>query len=137
MVYLRTILASLIALAVAIAPVAAMVVSGGGGRTANAEVTHHCHGKVAQGTAGHDDDATLPHHDQNKSSQTTGKGSCPDCDGNGQVNCIGDGGKCCKLTGMVAVLPLVAGPAQTTDRAASPPTLTGWQVRPPPPPPRA
>ena len=135
MFYLRTILASLIALAVAVAPVAAMVVSGGV-RTADAAVAHHCHGEVAQSMAGDGDDATLPRQDQHKTSQTA-KGSCPDCHGKGQVSCIGDGGKCCKLTGMVAVLPFVTAPAETVDLAASPPRLTGWQMRPSPPPPRA
>jgi hypothetical protein len=136
MVYLRIILTSLIALAVASAPIAAMAVSGGGVRAADAAVTHHCHGKAAQSTAGDADDAALPHHNQDKTSQQTDKGSCPGCDGKGQVNCIGDGGKCCKLTGMAAVLPLVIGPAETADPATSMPTLVGWRMRPSPPPPR-
>ena len=135
MVYLRTILASLIALAVAVAPVAAMVIAGSGVRTTNIAVTHHCHGKLAQSAAGHD--ATLPNHDQDKTSQQTDKGSCQDCDGKGQVDCIGHGGKCCKLTGMVAVLPVVAAPLETAVLATNPPTLIGWQMRPSPPPPRA
>jgi len=133
MVYLRIVLASLIALAVAVAPVAAMAVSGA--RTADTAVTHHCNGEVAQSTVD-GGEATLSHHNPDKAPQHTDKGSCPDCGNKDHVSCIGDGGKCCKLTGMVAVLPLVRAPAETADLAASPPTLKGWRIRPSPPPPR-
>jgi hypothetical protein len=127
MIGYRTILASLIALAVAVAPVAATLLASAGARAATATVAakHDCHGKAQ-------------HHD-NGSQSHSDKAGCPHCDGGqGQAKkCIGDGVKCCKLIGMVAVLPVVIAPAEKVDLAASPPTLTGWQVRPPPPPPRA
>jgi hypothetical protein len=124
MVKIRAILAGMIALAVAVAPVAAGLVASAAARTATATVkaAHDCDGKVQHHDKG-------PHH--------SGKAGCPDCQDEQQAkNCIGDGGKCCKLTGMVAFLPLVVTPAENVDLAAIPPTLTGWQARPPPPPPR-
>jgi hypothetical protein len=127
MIGYRTILAGLIALAVAVAPVAATLLASAGARAASSAVTaeHDCHGK-----AQHDQKGPQNHRD---------KAGCPDCDdGHDQTKkCIGDGVKCCKLTGMIAVLPVVAAPAENVDLAAPPPTLTGWQVRPPAPPPRA
>jgi hypothetical protein len=127
MLNIRTILAGLIALAVAVAPVAATLVASAGAWAATAVVTakHDCHGHAQ-------------HHDKDPQADSD-KVGCPDCDG-GQGHtkkCIGDGVKCCKLTGMVTVLPVVAAPAQNVVLAAYPPTLTGWQMRPPPPPPRA
>lgn len=126
MVNYRTILASLIALAVAVAPVAVALLAGpGAAQAASATMAHDCHGHKAGGT----DDSAAGHHSQDK-------GGCPDCGGQQHhAKCI-DGGKCCKLTGMVAVLPVVIGPAETVDLAPNPPALVGWQVRPPPPPPR-
>lgn len=126
MVNYRIILAGLIALAVAVAPFAAALLAGpGAARAASAATARDCHGHKASGT----DDAATGHHGQNK-------GGCPDCGGQRHdAKCI-DGGKCCKLTGMVAVLPVVIGPAETVDLALNPPALVGWQVRPPPPPPR-
>jgi hypothetical protein len=67
----------------------------------------------------------------------TSNAGCPDCDSKHQPKCIGDGGKCCKLTGVVAALPAAMGHAATVDIGANPPALIGWQVRPPPPPPRS
>jgi hypothetical protein len=125
MVKIRAILAGLIALAVAVAPVAAGLVASAAARTASAAMTaaHDCHGSARHHDKG-------PHHSD--------KADCPDCQDQHQTkNCVGDGGKCCKLTGMVAALPIVLAPAENVDLAASPPTLTGWQARPPPPPPRA
>ena len=125
MVKIRVILAGLIALAVAVAPVAAGLVASAAARTATAATTaaHDCHGK-----AQHHDEG--PHHSD--------KAGCPDCQDQHQTkNCVGDGGKCCKLTGMVAVLPVVVAPVETVDLAPNPPALIGWQMRPSPPPPRA
>ena len=126
MIGYRTILAGLIAFAVAVAPVAATLLASAGARAATAAVTvkHDCHGK-----AQHDKKGLQNHSD---------KAGCPDCDDaeDQTKKCIGDGVKCCKLTGMVAVLPAVVTPAENIDLAASPPTLTGWQMRPPAPPPR-
>lgn len=127
MIGYRTILASLIALVVACAPVAATLLASVGARAATAAVTakHDCHGK-----AQHDKTSLHNHGD---------RAGCPDCnDGHGHTkSCIGDGVKCCKLTGMVAVLPVVATPVGNVDVAANPPMLTGWCMRPPAPPPRA
>jgi len=127
MIGYRTILASLIAFAVAVAPVAATLLAGAGAQATTATVTakHDCHG--------------MAQHDKKGLQNHSDKADCPDCDhGQDQTKtCIGDGVKCCKLTGMVAVLPVVATPAENVDLAAGPPTLTGWQMRPPAPPPRA
>ncbi len=123
----RTILACLIALAVATAPVAATQLASTGTRAATAAVAakHNCHGKTQDHEKG-------PH-------KPSSKADCPDCQDQdrGDAPCTGDGVKCCKLTGMVAVLPIVLAPAENVDLATSPPILTGWQARPPPPPPRA
>jgi hypothetical protein len=125
-----------IAFAVAVAPVAAALVAGVGARTVSAATIHDCHGKAAQDghMANGADGAQHSHH---IAPQHAEKGGCPDCDRPDKANCVGDGVKCCKLTGMVAVLPVVFVPAENVDRAASPPILTGWQAHPPPPPPRA
>jgi hypothetical protein len=127
MIGYRTILASLIAFAVAIAPVTATLLASVGPRVATAAVTakHDCHG--------------MAQHDKTGLHNHSDKADCPDCDDRQHQTkkCIGDGVKCCKLTGMVAVLPVFVTPAENAELAASPPTLTGWQVRPPAPPPRA
>ena len=66
------------------------------------------------------------------------KAGCPDCGSQqNDSKCVGDDGKCCKLTGMVAVLPVVAARVEPVNLATNLPTLIGWQVRPSPPPPRA
>jgi hypothetical protein len=134
----RTILASLIALAVAAAPVAATLVTGA--RPARAAEVHDCH-RMAQERhhqTGCTDDATTGHHCHDSALQDMDRGSCPDCqDQHHNKKCIGDGGKCCKLTGMVAVLPVVAAPVQAVDLSTNLPKLVGWQMRPSPPPPRA
>jgi hypothetical protein len=124
MLNIRTLLAGLIALAVAVAPVAATVVASAAARTAAAAATHDCHGKAAQ-----------DHHQ--KAPDDTNKAGCPDCDSKHKSTCVGDGGKCCKLTGVLAALPAAIDHMATVDIAANPPTLIGWQVRPPPPPPRS
>lgn len=118
----HTLLACLIALAVAAAPVAATLFASAGARAAAAVAGHDCHGMSRDHDKG-------PH----------AKAGCPDCQDHDRdyAKCTGDGGKCCKLTGMVAVLPVVAAPVESADLAANPPTLIGWQIRPPPPPPRA
>ena len=126
MLNIRTILAGLVALAVAVAPIAATLLASAGARAATAAVTakHDCHGQAQHHETG------LEYHSD--------KAGCPDCDG-GQHHtktCFGDGVKCCKLIGMVAVLPVAVAPAESVVVAAGPLSLTGWQVRPPPPPPR-
>jgi hypothetical protein len=127
MLNIRTILAGLVALAVAVAPVATTLLASAGARAATAAVTaeHDCHGKAQHHEKG-------PEHHSDKA-------GCPDCDGgqNQTKTCIGDGVKCCKLIGMVVVLPVAMAPADSVALAAAPLRLTGWQVRPPPPPPRA
>jgi hypothetical protein len=117
---IRTIFAGLIALAVAVAPVAAALLAGAEPRAATAATVHDCHGKSE-------------HHD--KVQDLSNDGSCADCSQDG-ATCIGDGGKCCKLTGMVMVLPVVLAPAEPSELAVNGPALTGRQVRPPPPPPQ-
>jgi len=133
----RTILACLIAVAVAVAPVAATLI--GGARPARAAAVHDCHRMAPEQhhQAGCTDDATTGHHCHDSALQDMDKGSCPDCQEQDQTKkCIGDGSKCCKLTGMAAVLPAVAAPAETVVLSANLPALTGWQMRPSPPPPR-
>ncbi len=133
----RTILACLIALAVAVAPVAATVIAGA--QPAGAAPMHDCHATAVEHHhgGGHTDGAAALQHSHESASQDTEKGGCPDCDTKRHTKCVGDGGKCCKLTGMVAVLPLVMVSAEIIDVAANPPALTGREIRPPPPPPRA
>jgi hypothetical protein len=140
----RTILAYLIALAVAVAPVAATVMAGAQPASAapthsNAAPVHDCHSMAAGHHHGHGgtDGAAASQHSHDKASQDTEKGDCPDCDAKRHAKCAGDGGKCCKLTGMVAVLPAVMGSVEITELAADPPMLIGREIRPPPPPPRA
>src|SRR5262245_10540809 len=109
MVKIRAVLAGLIALAVAVAPVAAGLVASAAARTATAATTapHDCHGKAQS-------------HD--KGTQHSDKAGCPDCQDQHQTNnCIGDGGKCCKLTGMVTVLPVIVAPVEAIDLAPNPP----------------
>jgi hypothetical protein len=120
----RTILACLIALAVAAAPIAATVLASAGARAATTATAtkHDCHGNAQDHKKG-------PH----------AKAGCPNCKDQDRdyAKCTGDGGKCCKLTGMLTVLPAVAEPLETVDLATNPPALIGWQIRPSPPPPRA
>jgi hypothetical protein len=96
---------------------------------------HDCDRMASQHEPGGTHDMDAADHDH-AMQDSTGDG-CPDCGSkNGHAKCI-DGGKCCKLTGMVAGLPDITIPAETADYAANPPTLVGWQLRPPWPPPRA
>jgi len=115
MVDYRIILASLIALAVAVAPVGAALVAAPKAAAA-APVTHDCHDKAPQ--------------DINKA-------SCPDCGSQSQANCPGEYSKCCKLTGTIAALPALITTVAAVDRAADPQEPPGWQLRPRPPPPRS
>jgi hypothetical protein len=140
----RTLLAYLIALAVAVAPVAVTVIAGaqpaGAAPThSSAAPMHDCPGIAAGHHHGHGDadGAAAPQHGHDIAAQDTEKDDCPGCDAKHHRKCIGDGGKCCKLTGMVAVLPAVMDSAEVTELAANPPMLTGREIRPPPPPPRA
>lgn len=136
MIGYRTILAGLIAFAVAVAPVAAALVAGVGARAATAATVHDCHGKADQDahTASSTDAAQ---HGHQMAVQDADEGGCPNCDSQGKVKCIGDGGKCCKLTGMVVALPIVIAPLEAVDLQVQPPALIGWLARPPSPPPRA
>lgn len=131
MVNFRSILAGLVAMAVALAPVAATLVASAGAPAASAAAAHECHGKTAQNAhkpGGGERVATADHL------QRTEMDNCSDCDGQYHPKCVGDGGKCCKLIGMVTLLPAISGAAETADLVTNPPTLTGWKVRPPPPP---
>ena len=140
----RTILAFLIALAVAVAPMAVTVMAGAQPASAapahsHAAPMHDCH-RLAAGHhhgPGGTDGAAASQHSHDMASQDTEKGDCPDCDAKRHGKCVGDGGKCCKLTGMVTVLPAVMDCAEITVLAANPPMLIGREIRPPPPPPRA
>lgn len=134
MIACRTILAGVIAFAVAVAPVAAVLAAGVGGRTVNAATMHDCHRAAQDGHMANGADSAQ--HSHHIAAQDADRAGCPDCDRPNKANCVGDGAKCCKLTGMVAVMPAVVTPAENIDLAASPPTLTGWQMRPPAPPPR-
>jgi hypothetical protein len=112
MVNYRTVLAGLIALAVAVAPISTALVAA---PAATVAVTHDCHGNAPK--------------DANKT-------NCPDCDSQRQANCPGDGSKCCKLTGTIAALPVLIVTAAAIDSAADPRESLGWQLGPRPPPPR-
>src|SRR5262245_28030889 len=127
MIGYRTILSGLIALAVAVAPVAATWVAGVGARAASAATVHDCHGKAAHDghKASGADGAQHGHHMAVPSSD---KGGCPDCDSPAKAKCIGDGGKCCKLTGIALELPAVIGPVEAVALEANPPEMIGWQV---------
>src|SRR5262245_29914914 len=133
----RTILAYLIALAVALAPVTATVMAAA--QPASAAPMHDCPSMAGEHHHGHgrSDGAATSQHSHQSASQDTEKADCPDCAAKRHAKCIGDGGKCCKLTGLVTVLPAVIASAEITEQAANPPMLTGREIRPPPPPPRA
>jgi hypothetical protein len=130
-------LVGIIAFAVVVAPVAAALV--GGSRPASAATAHDCHGKAAESNrkASVADGAATAHPNHRTALQATDEDSCPDCNNKNQTKCLGDGSKCCKLTGIVLGLPAVMAPLKAVDLEAHPPALTGWQARPPPPPPRA
>jgi hypothetical protein len=135
---LRTVLACLIALAVAMAPVAATAIAGA--RPASASLLPGCHGAgpTRHHAAACTDGAATMRHCHHSASQDMDKGSCPDCPDQDQTKkCMGDGSKCCKLTGMMIHLPAVTVAAGTVQLEADPPALTGWRLRPSPPPPRA
>jgi hypothetical protein len=125
----RTVLAYLIAFAVALAPVAATMLGSAGARAA-----------TAAAAAKHDCRSSGQNRDQG-SHNHSGKADCPDCQDQDQdrdyAKCTGDGIKCCKLTGMVTVLPDVASPALSVSIASNLPALIGWRMGPSPPPPRA
>ena|SRR5262245_31875483 len=131
----RAILVGLIALAVATAPVAAALL-GGTQPVAMVAAQHDCHRMASQHEPGGMNEMDTADHDHAAAVQDSNSDGCPDCGSKNHVKCI-DGGKCCKLTGMIAGLPDVTIPAETADYAANPPRLIGWQLRPPRPPPRA
>jgi len=107
MVTYRTILAILIALAVAVAPLgAAFAAIHEGAQPA----IHDCDGPTP---------SDMPCCDA--------KAACPD-------SC---GIACCKLMGMITVLPVFDLTVVVPARAADPPKPPDWQQRPQPPPPRS
>jgi hypothetical protein len=101
---LRILLALLIGLAVASAPVASALAA-----TSKAAV-HDCHGKSAE-----------------DHSCCEKMGKCPDA-------C---GVKCCKLMGMVTVLPVIEPASLIVPEAVEPQKPPDWRLRPRPPPPRS
>lgn len=106
----RIILAVVIALAVAVAPVAAALAPSALQSTKSA--VDDCHGK-----------APVP---------------CPDCDSKIKKDkCPADGSQCCKLFGNVAAPPRVMLLAGFPEAPLDPPQLFGWLQPPQPPPPRS
>jgi hypothetical protein len=105
----RLLLAVLIGLAVATAPVGAAMASVKS--TAKSEMTD-CHGK--------------------------GVKLCPDCDGDAKkMKCPGDGSKCCKLTGTMAALSEMFSLAIAAQKIDEPQAMSDRPLRPRTPPPRS
>jgi hypothetical protein len=107
MVDYRTVLAGLIALAVALAPVASALAAG---HALAMPVMEDCHGQ--------------PPAPNDRCCDT--KAKCPD-------TC---GVTCCKLVGVIAALAVFHEPEVAPARTADPQQPSGLQVRPHPPPPR-
>jgi hypothetical protein len=106
----RILLAAVIALAVAVAPVAAALAPSGLASVKSA--MDDCHGKAHV--------------------------LCPDCDSKiKKAKCPADGSQCCKLVGSVAAAPRVMLLAGFPEAPLDPPQLLGWLQRPQPPPPRS
>jgi hypothetical protein len=106
----RILLAAVIALAVAVAPVAAALASGALQSTQSA--VDDCHGK-----------APVP---------------CPDCDSKIKKDkCPADGSQCCKLVGSVAATPRVMLLAGLAEAPLDPTEPLSWLQPPQPPPPRS
>ena len=105
----RLLLAMLIGVAVATAPLGAAMASA---KPAAKTVADDCHGK-----------GTKP---------------CPDCDSKGKkAKCPGDGSKCCKLVGAIAVLPSVLAVVVTAHKVSEPRRMPDRTLRPRIPPPRS
>jgi hypothetical protein len=114
MAFYRLLLALLIGLAVATAPIGVGMASA---KAAAKTAMMDCHGKA--------------------------KKPCPDCDGKvgpGKANhskCPGDGSKCCKLTGTIAALPDVLKPVIIVEKIPQPQSVPDRPLRPHTPPPRS
>lgn len=106
----RILLAALIGLAVATAPVGAALASLASAQSSakSVKAMEDCHAKLVK--------------------------HCPDCDS--KAKCPGDGSKCCKLTGTIMGLPVVMAVAVAIDRVAEPPEPASRFLRPLTPPPR-
>src|SRR5262245_37950404 len=112
----RILLAGVVALAVAVAPVGVSLASG------------HVAAKseIKSGMAGQSEK-----HD----CQGMAPGQSPD--GDMSAKCPGDGSKCCKLTGALLVQPLPIIAAAAVERGTEPQEPAGWSMKPRPPPPRS
>jgi hypothetical protein len=110
MVNYRTVLAGLIALAIALAPVAPALA---GAHALAMPAMEDCHGQPQPSSA---DDGCCD-----------AKAKCPD-------TC---GVTCCKPVGVIGALAEFHEPAVMPELAADPRQPPGWQLRPRPPPPRA
>jgi hypothetical protein len=109
MAVVRLLLAVLIGLAVAFAPVGAAMASA---NSASKTAMTDCHGKPAK--------------------------PCPDCDSKAKkAKCPGDGSKCCKLTGTLAALPAVPVVAIAPHELPEPQPVPDRSLRPQIPPPRS
>ena len=106
MVNYRTILAGLIALAVALAPVASALAAG---HVLAMPAMADCNG------------------------QATDDPGCCDSQAKCPETC---GITCCKLIGMISPLPVFDEPGAESERVADPQKPPDWQLRPRPPPPR-
>lgn len=105
----RLLMAILIGLAVATAPVGAAMASV---KSAAKAAMDDCHGKGAK--------------------------PCPDCDSKAKkAKCPGDGSKCCKLTGTITALPSVLGVAISAHRFSEPHSIPDRSLRPRTPPPKS
>ena len=112
MVNYRTLLAVLIALAVAMAPVSMALAA--------------CQTAAKAEMAGQAD---------MQDCQGTGAANSPDGNVNGK--CPIDGSMCCQLTGTLATLPMPIVLAAAAFRVAEPQEPSAWAVEPHPPPPRS
>jgi hypothetical protein len=109
MVLFRLLLAVLIGVAVATAPMAAAIASP---KSAEKTAMADCHGKASK--------------------------PCPHCDNKApKAKCPGDGSKCCKLTGTLATLPVVLALVTTVPAFPEPDSIPDRSLRPQIPPPRS
>src|SRR5262245_58261523 len=108
----RILLAGLIALAVAVAPVGVALAGAHAAakpETAGQAEKQDCHGAT-------------PAHSP---------------DGDMGAKCPGDGSKCCKLSGAFLLLPLPIIVVAPAERGTEPQEPPGWSIKPRPPPPRS
>jgi hypothetical protein len=123
----RILLAVLITLAVAVAPVSGSLMAGHAmADPANARAVkagqagvHDCHGRAP---------ASSP-------DKETARG--PGADIDMDAECRGDGSRCCKLTGTLPFQPSPFIVITAADRGAEPQEPTAWSLKPRPPPPRS